>query len=93
MEFTEFIKGELLVLIPVLYAIGGGLKKSKLVKSNFIPLTLTGLGLLLSSLYVVGTEGFSALALFTAIVQGVLCAGAAVLVNQNIKQLDKLDKE
>ena len=37
--FKEFIKPELLILIPVLYLIGIGMKKSE-VKDKFIPLLL-----------------------------------------------------
>ena len=33
MEYQEYIKSELLVLVPVLYIIGMGLKKSK-IKDN-----------------------------------------------------------
>ena len=34
MECQEYIKSELLVLVPVLYIIGLGLKKSKLADKN-----------------------------------------------------------
>ena len=37
--FKEFIKPELLILIPVLYLIGIGMKKSE-IKDKFIPLLL-----------------------------------------------------
>ena len=37
MDYQEYIKSELLVLVPVLYIIGLGLKKSKL-KDKWIPL-------------------------------------------------------
>ena len=37
MDFQEYIKSELLILVPVLYIIGLGLKKSKL-KDKWIPI-------------------------------------------------------
>ena len=44
MELNEFIKPELLILIPVLYIVGIGLKKSKL-SDTLIPLVLGGIAI------------------------------------------------
>ena len=49
--FKEFIKPELLILIPVLYLIGVGIKKSE-IKDKFIPLMLSIVAIILSGLYV-----------------------------------------
>lgn len=89
----EFIKPELLVLVPVLYFIGMGWKKSGW-KDKHIPFVLAGAGVFLAACWVLATstvDGWQAalLAVFTAVVQGVLCAGGAVLVNQSIKQAEK----
>lgn len=91
----EFVKPELLILIPVLYLIGMGLKKST-VADKYIPLLLGGIGIVLSGLYVFATMGSvsfggAVLALFTAITQGVLAAGASVFVNQIVKQAGKTE--
>ena len=96
MNYQEFIKPELLILIPVLYFIGIAIKKSPL-KDEIIPLILTAVGVLLSGIYIFAVEpiiGAQAVftALFTAITQGVLCAAAAVYSNQLLKQATK-DKE
>ena len=53
--FKEFIKPELLILIPVLYLIGIGMKKSE-VKDKFIPLLLGIIAVILSGLYVFATS-------------------------------------
>lgn len=84
----QFIKPELLILVPVLYAIGAGLKKSK-VKDEYIPYILGGSGIVLAALYVCGTEAFTVLSVFTAITQGILCAAGSVYANQLIKQKAK----
>ena len=90
-NFKEFIKPELLILIPVLYLIGAGIKKTK-INDRFIPLILGVLGILISFVYllasapIVGSQGV-ATALFTAITQGILCAGASVYANQIYKQV------
>lgn len=89
----EFIKPELLILVPVLYLIGYGIKKSK-IKDNLIPLILGGIAILLSGLYVFATSDINnakdvAMAIFIAITQGILTAGASVYINQIYKQAKK----
>lgn len=84
----EFVKPELLVLIPVLYFVGAGLKRSE-TKDKYIPYALGFVSVGLAALYVCGSEGITLIGVFTAITQGVLCAGASVYVNQLIKQRRK----
>ena len=91
--FKEFIKPELLILIPVMYLIGCGIKKSN-IKDKFIPLLLGIAAILLSGLYVFATSNIKclqdiAMAIFVAITQGILTAGASVYFNQLYKQLQK----
>ena len=95
MNFEEFIKPELLVLIPVLYIIGIGLKKSKL-SDTLIPLVLGGIAVILSAAWVIATSDISTLkdvayALFISVTQGILSAGASVYVNQLYVQSKKED--
>lgn len=90
----EFIRPELLVLIPVLYFIGMGLKSAQAFADKHIPLALGAVGVALAALWVVATSTIAspqdgALAVFTAIVQGVLVAGASVYIDQLIKQAKK----
>ena len=93
MEYQEYIKSELLVLVPVLYMIGLGLKKSKL-KDKWIPLVLGITGIVLSAVWLIATSRITnvqevAAALFTAVIQGVLAAGASVYTNQIYVQAHK----
>ncbi len=88
---TNYIKPELLILIPVLYLIGMGLKKSQSGADSKIPVILGVCGVLLAAVYVLAAapiSGYQAgmAALFTAITQGVLCAGGSVYVHQLLKQ-------
>ena len=93
MNYQDFIKPELLILIPVLYFIGEGIKKSK-IKNALIPILLGCTGILLSGIYlfaaeaIIGTQAVFT-AIFTAITQGILCAASAVYANQIIKQAGK----
>lgn len=91
---TDYIKPELLILIPVLYLIGMGLKKSQSVADRKIPLILGACGILLAAVYVLAAAPISSwqsgmAALFTAITQGVLCAGGSVYIHQLLKQQGK----
>lgn len=87
----EFVKPELLILIPVLYIIGVGLKNSKF-KDNFIPVILGVVGILLSTIYVFATSEISGskdilMGIFISLTQGILVAGCSVYFNQIYKQL------
>ena len=87
----EFVKPELLILIPVLYIIGVGLKNSKF-KDNFIPVILGIVGILLSTIYVFATGEISGIkevlmGIFISLTQGILVAGCSVYFNQIYKQL------
>ena len=90
----EYIKPELLVLVLVLYLVGFGLKKTEKVSDKYIPLILGLLGILISSIYVVATSSITGyqsvlMMVFTALVQGILVAGASVYINQVVKQTKK----
>lgn len=93
-DYMTYIKPELLVLIPTLVFIGYCLKTSTAVKDKLIPALLAAAGVLLAVLYVLATTVITgpqdaAQAIFTAIIQGVLCAAGAVYANQCVKQSTK----
>jgi len=93
MNLVEYIKPELLILIPVLYIVGIGLKKSKL-SDRIIPLILGGISIVLSVLWVFATSDISTLknfaySLFISVTQGILSAGASVYFNQLYVQSKK----
>lgn len=93
MDYQKYIKSELLVLVPVLYIIGLGMKKSKL-PDKWIPLVLGLIGITLSALWVAATSQIAsgqevAAALFTAVTQGILVAGASVYASQLHIQANK----
>lgn len=92
--FVEYIKPELLVLVPVLYLVGTALKKAETVPDNKIPLLLGGTGVLLAAVWILPASAFNGFqavsaAFFSALTQGILCAGAAVYADQLVKQAKK----
>ena len=93
-QVMNYIKPELIVVAVALYFIGMWLKHAAFIKNKYIPLVLGIVGVLLCAIWVLATCTLStgqdvALAIFTAIVQGILVAGLSTYVNQFIKQLEK----
>jgi len=94
-EILQYIQPELLILVPVLYLIGMGIKRYG-SDDRVIPLVLGLMGMLLACLYGLSTmtAGSSvAMVLYTGIVQGILCAGACTYANQIWKQAHKAKGE
>ena len=93
-DYMNYIKPELLVLMPALVFVGYCLKTSTAVADKLIPVVLAAVGVVLAALYVLATSPIgggpdAAMAVFTAIIQGVLCAAGAVYANQCVKQKNK----
>lgn len=91
-DIASYIQPELLVLVPVLYLVGEGIKKSG-TDSSVIPLVNGILGIMLACLYCFATRAAGssvAMVLFTGIVQGILCAAAATWAYEAQKQGRKL---
>jgi len=94
LEIANYIKPELLILVAVCYIIGAAAKRTSIVQDKRIPILLGGVAVVLACIWVCATSALSGpqevlMALFTAITQGVLCAGASVYANQLFKQHKK----
>ncbi|ASN68310.1 putative holin [uncultured Caudovirales phage] len=76
-NLIQFVPEQLLILVAALYVIGIFLKTSKIADWT-IPWILLSVGILGA----IGIEGISVM----AVIEGIICAGVAVLTNQLIKQ-------
>ena len=86
-QISQFVSAEYAILAAVLYCLGRALKSIRKFPNQFIPLALTGCGIVLACLSVVSRYGEYAnwaAALFEGVVQGVLCTGMAVYLNEVI---------
>lgn len=95
-QIMNYVKPELIVVAVVLYYVGSGLKKSEEVADKYIPIILGAVGVVLCAIWVLATCPIDtgqniAMAVFTAIVQGILVAGLSTYVNQIIKQSQKTE--
>lgn len=90
MEAMNYVKPELIVVAFVLYFFG----QAQAVKNKYIPLILGGISMVLCAVWVMATSEIEtakegAMAVFTAVTQGILVAGLSNYVNQIIKQIHK----
>lgn len=93
-QIMNYVKPELIVVAVILYFIGLWLKQAQTVKDKYIPLILGGAGIVLCAIWVLGNSTLDtgqdiAMAVFTAIVQGILVAGLSIYINQIVKQASK----
>ena len=93
-QIMNYVKPELIVVAVALYFLGMALKQAQAVKDKYIPLILGGVSIVLCAVWVlatseIGTGQQAAMAVFTAITQGILVAGLSNYVNQIIKQAQK----
>lgn len=93
-QIINYVKPELIVAAIVLYFIGMAIKQSETIADKYIPSILGIVGIVICGIYVIATCSLSgiqniAMAVFTAVVQGVLVAGLSTYVNQIFKQLSK----
>lgn len=91
---AKYVKPELLLVSVVLYWIGMGLKHTQFIRDKYIPLILGICGIAFCGVYVWSSCQCSnskeiAMAVFTAVTQGILVAGLSTYVNQIIKQAGK----
>ena len=93
-QIMNYVKPELIVVAVALYFIGMALKQAQSVKDKYIPLLLGGVSIVLCAIWVIATSTITnaqeaAMAVFTAITQGILVAGLSTYVDQITKQMNK----
>lgn len=95
-QLTRYIKPELMIVTVILYFISVWLKQIQTLKDKYIPFILGAIGIVLCAVWVLATSPLRtgqevAMAVFTALVQGILVAGLSTYVNQIVKQIGKTE--
>ena len=85
-QIIEFLGENMYMTAIALYIIGVFLKSIPKIPNWVIPFALAGVGILLGVL-LVGVPSSSVDGYVNGVIQGILAAGAAVLVNQGYKQI------
>lgn len=83
-NLISFIPEQLLILVAALYVLGVGFKKYKQLDNKYIPVLLLILGIGFS-VWVLGLNP-------NAVLQGVICWGISIGINQTYKQLKDGEK-
>ncbi|HBH3639345.1 TPA: phage holin family protein [Clostridioides difficile] len=83
-NLISFIPEQLLILVVALNVLGFGFKKYKQLDNKYIPIILLVLGIGFS-IWMLGLSP-------NAVLQGVICWGVAIGINQTYKQLKDGDK-
>ncbi|MBY1361086.1 phage holin family protein [Clostridioides difficile] len=83
-NLISFIPEQLLILVATLSIIGKGCKKYKQLDNKYIPIILLVLGIGFS----IWMLGFSP----NAVLQGIICWGISIGINQTYKQLKEENK-
>lgn len=89
-QILQYVKTDYAILVAVLYCLGRVLRSIHKFPNQFIPLALTGCGVLLACLSAVSRSGDYAnwaAALFEGVVQGILCTGLSVYMNEILSNL------
>lgn len=84
-NLLTFIPENLLILVASIYVVGVFLKKIEKIKDNYITVILMVFAVSFSMILV----GFTA----TAFLQGVLCWGVSVGINQTAKQISRVNEQ
>lgn len=92
----SYIKPELIIVSIALYFVGIWIKNTEYIKDKWITLILGITGIVICAIWVlantpIGTWQELLMAIFTAIIQGILVAALSTYVNQLIKQHNKLE--
>ncbi|HFL3159154.1 TPA: phage holin family protein [Clostridioides difficile] len=83
-NLISFIPEQLLLLVVALNVLGFGFKKYKQLDNKYIPVVLLALGIGFS-IWMLGLNP-------NAILQGIICWGVAIGINQTYKQLKEENK-
>ncbi|EGT3663673.1 phage holin family protein [Clostridioides difficile] len=83
-NLISFIPEQLLILVAALSIIGKGCKKYKQLDNKYIPIVLLVLGIGFS-IWMLGLSP-------VAVLQGVICWGISIGINQTYKQLKEENK-
>lgn len=92
----NYVKPELVIVAIVLYFIGIWIKGTESIADKWIPLILGITGIAICAIWVMATTPIGSgqallMAIFTAIIQGILVAALSTYVNQLIKQAAKIE--
>ena len=91
LNILDFLKEGYFIVIVALYVVGIFLKKLESIKDKWITTILMLLGITIAVLLTIINEQYKVNleVILNGVLQGILCWGVAVGVNQTVKQISK----
>lgn len=91
LNLVQFIQSNLILLVAALYVLGIGLKKANAVPDRYITIILLILAITFAILLSIINAQYKTMleAITNGMLQGIICWGVAIGVNQTAKQLTK----
>lgn len=90
-NITNLVPSNLAILIAGIYVVGMFLKKTEKIKDNYITIMLMFFSITFAVLLVMINAQYNTMfeSIVNGVLQGILCWGVAVGINQTAKQLNK----
>lgn len=90
-NLTNFVPSNLAILIAGIYVMGMFLKKTEKIKDNYITVILMLFSITFAVLLIIVNSQYKTLleSVINGVLQGILCWGVAIGINQTTKQLNK----
>jgi uncharacterized membrane protein YagU involved in acid resistance len=90
-NITNFVPSNLAILIAGIYVMGMFLKKTEKINDNYITIILMLFSITFAVLLISINSQYKTLfeAIVNGVLQGILCWGVAIGINQTAKQLNK----
>lgn len=83
----NYVKPELLVIVPILWYIGTKIKASRKVEDWAIPFMLMGMSVVFALSWIIVTEGFNSMAIWVGTMQGLAISVLEGQLYQYYKQI------
>ena len=93
LNIMDFLKEGYFIVIVALYVIGIFLKKMETIKDKYIVVILMALSIIVATLLTIINAQYKVdlEVILNGILQGILCWGVSVGVNQTVKQIGKTE--
>ena len=90
-NLTNFVPSNLAILVASIYVMGMFLKKSEKIKDNYITIILMIFSVTFASMLIIINGQYKTIfeSIVNGVMQGILCWGVAIGINQTAKQLNK----
>lgn len=88
-NLMDYVSPSMMILVVVVYIMGMFFKNLESLKDKYITMALMGTSIIFGIALDITTNGASANTILDGIIQGIVCWGVSIGINQTIKQIKK----